>query len=375
MNVQQQLDHDHADLMALGEDVLGSATGPDVGGRDNQFDLYDIQLRRHLAVIEDVLFPPIKKDAGRAGTVDDIQAQHKELRAALSSLDRKDKGTSEWTGDFRNLTDSFDRAAERHRGLVQQTEASGATDLDTAYQRAKMKRLQGSWSWNKVGIGAAAAVAGLAGAAFAANRYYRSGRRAAGRYSGSDGDDFELRLETDENLRLIASSKVEGTAVVGRDGETLGKIESFMVDKYSGRVAYAVMRFGGIAGFGGSLFPLPWPLLDYDEAKDGYALDISKEDLATAPRFEAETEPDWTPEFRRTILFFYRPADAGAQTGQNGRQEKRTDTGYAASAGGGGSAIGGAAAKPSSGSSATNTSGAAGPTPANQGRKEPQRTS
>ena len=166
----------------------------------------------------------------------------------------------------------------------------------------------------------AAAAAGLAGAAFAASRYYKSGRRATGR----DGDDFELRLETDENLRLIASSKVEGTPVVGRDGESLGRIESFMVDKYTGRVAYAVMSFGGVAGFGKSLFPLPWPLLDYDEAKDGYALDISKEEMAEAPRFQPETEPDWTPRFRREILVFYRPLTAAADTQNTAGAETAT---------------------------------------------------
>jgi hypothetical protein len=156
------------------------------------------------------------------------------------------------------------------------------------------------WNWNRVGIGAAAAV-GVAAAAAGARALIKS--RGASRES----DDFELRLETDENLRLISSKKVEGTPVVGKNGETLGKIDSFMVDKYTGRVAYAIMSFGGTAGFGASLFPLPWPLLDYDVEKDGYALDITKEQMADAPRFEANKEPEFSPEYRRELLVFYRP--------------------------------------------------------------------
>src|SRR3546814_13236723 len=85
-----------------------------------------------------------------------------------------------------------------------------------------------------------------------------------------------------------------------------------MVDKYSGRVAYAVMSFGGTMDFGASLFPLPWPLLDYDEEKDGYGLDISKDELAVAPRFEAGDEPEFTPEYRRRILIFYSLSDLTA---------------------------------------------------------------
>jgi hypothetical protein len=96
--------------------------------------------------------------------------------------------------------------------------------------------------------------------------------------------------------------------VVGKNGESLGTIESFMVDKYTGRVAYAVMSFGGTMGFGTSLFPLPWPVLEYDVEKDGYALDITKEQMADAPRFEPNKEPEFSPEYRRSLITFYRPS-------------------------------------------------------------------
>ena len=52
-------------------------------------------------------------------------------------------------------------------------------------------------------------------------------------------------VATDETDRLIASNKVEGTAVYNRQGDRLGDVYNFMVDKYSGQVAYAVMSFGG----------------------------------------------------------------------------------------------------------------------------------
>jgi hypothetical protein len=162
------------------------------------------------------------------------------------------------------------------------------------------------WNWNKLGIGLGVATVGLATAA--------AGAALLNRKSSKSGDDFELRLETDENVRLISSDKVEGTAVVDRDGKSLGTIKNFMVDKYTGRVAYAIMSFGGTIGLGASLFPLPWPLLDYDVDKDGYALDITKEQMAQAPRFEANTHPEFTPEYRRTVIAFYRPMGASQQS-------------------------------------------------------------
>lgn len=158
------------------------------------------------------------------------------------------------------------------------------------------EKLQGPWNWNKVGAGVGAAAA-VAGAAFAARKYLSSDQE----------DDFQLRLETDENMRLISSNKVEGTPIVDRDGTKIGTIDNFMVDKYTGRVAYAVMRFGGTFGFGASLFPLPWPVLVYDEEKGGYFLDLTKEELSDAPRFEANDEPEFDPEYRRRLILFYRP--------------------------------------------------------------------
>ena len=153
------------------------------------------------------------------------------------------------------------------------------------------------WNWNRIGLGAmGVAAVGAAGAAGAALLNRKS----------PDNDDFEYRLETDENVRLIASDKVEGTRVIGRNGETLGQIKSFMVDKYSGRVAYAIMTFGGTMGLGNSHFPLPWPMLDYDVGKDGYVVDITKEQLAKAPRFEVGAKAEFTPDYRRKLILFYR---------------------------------------------------------------------
>ena len=76
--------------------------------------------------------------------------------------------------------------------------------------------------------------------------------------------DSAVRAETGSAHRLIASNRVEGTAVYNREGEKLGRIEYFMVDKRSGRADYAVMSFGGLFGLGDHHHPLPWDVLDYD---------------------------------------------------------------------------------------------------------------
>lgn len=94
-----------------------------------------------------------------------------------------------------------------------------------------------------------------------------------------------------ETARLIASDKVEGTPVRRSNGDTIGTIERVMIDKRSGKVAYAVMSFGGFLGIGEKYHPLPWNRLTYDEAKGGYNIDLSEAQLRNAPTFtEAELD-------------------------------------------------------------------------------------
>src|ERR1700742_2910481 len=55
-------------------------------------------------------------------------------------------------------------------------------------------------------------------------------------------DDNGFEIPTDETERLIASNKVEGTPVYDVGGERLGSIHNFMVDKFRGKVVYAVLK-------------------------------------------------------------------------------------------------------------------------------------
>lgn len=87
----------------------------------------------------------------------------------------------------------------------------------------------------------------------------------------------------DETPRLIASNKVEGTAVYDRSGRHLGSVHNFMVDKVSGQVAYAVLAFGGFLGLGENHHPLPWRALTYSTELGGYVVDIDPGVLEGAP--------------------------------------------------------------------------------------------
>lgn len=112
----------------------------------------------------------------------------------------------------------------------------------------------------------------------------------------------------EETAFLIASDKVEGTAVYGPDSDKIGRIENLMIDKFSGHVDYAVLSFGGFLGMGTDHYPLPWAMLKYDEKKSGYRVNITCEQLQNAPRYREDEAWDWAiPEHARQIDGHYRP--------------------------------------------------------------------
>ena len=67
-----------------------------------------------------------------------------------------------------------------------------------------------------------------------------------------------------------------------------------MIDKISGKVAYAVVSFGGFLGMGEDYYPLPWSQLDYDTQLGGYRADITENQLKGAPKFTRSTDWDWS---------------------------------------------------------------------------------
>ena len=91
-----------------------------------------------------------------------------------------------------------------------------------------------------------------------------------------------------EPAKLIGSDRVDGTVVYRLNGRHLGTIKRVMIDKQSGTIAYAVMSFGGLLGFGNNYYPIPWSLLTYNQELCGYEVDISDDILKDLPKFVAK---------------------------------------------------------------------------------------
>lgn len=113
--------------------------------------------------------------------------------------------------------------------------------------------------------------------------------------------DFALQ----DRSSVIASDRVEGTAVYNPAGERLGSIGRLMIGKQSGQVESAVLSFGGFLGIGNAHYPLPWSMLRYNLDMGGYVVNISKEQLKDAPHYDLGREPEFDDDYTRAVYSYY----------------------------------------------------------------------
>jgi hypothetical protein len=86
---------------------------------------------------------------------------------------------------------------------------------------------------------------------------------------------------------------VIGSKVVNAQNEDLGKIEDLVLDAGAGRIAYAVLSFGGFLGMGEKFFAIPWNALRFNLTENRAVLNLDKKQLENAPGFDKDKWPNF----------------------------------------------------------------------------------
>ena len=144
-------------------------------------------------------------------------------------------------------------------------------------------------------------------------------------------------------IRVLSARALTGDRVRNATGVELGKVEDIMLDVPRGRIAYAVLSFGGFLGMGNKLFAVPWSALRLNTAEHEFILDVSRQTLENAPGFDKSNWPDMAdPAFGERVHSHYgapvywehTTTDAGDFVGGNERPGKSMEyeptTGYQA---------------------------------------------
>lgn len=105
---------------------------------------------------------------------------------------------------------------------------------------------------------------------------------------------------------VMGASTLIGDSVQNPAGEAIGEIKEIMLDMRTGRVAYAVMSFGGFMGMGEKLFAVPWEALTLDTQNKRFVLAVDRARLDSAPGFDKDHWPDMAdPSWSRDVHAFY----------------------------------------------------------------------
>ena len=106
-------------------------------------------------------------------------------------------------------------------------------------------------------------------------------------------DTFGMYAKKDQGPgpELMGADTLMGNDVYNSDDEDLGDIKEFMIDMASGRIAYAVLSFGGLLGMGDKLFAVPWRALTLDTENKRFTHNVPKDRLKDAPGFDKNNWP------------------------------------------------------------------------------------
>ncbi len=131
---------------------------------------------------------------------------------------------------------------------------------------------------------------------------------------------LEQKVRRSEGQEYLASEDIVGKRVKNPEGYDLGEISSLRVGLPTGRVAYAVLRTGGMFGLGAKFFAIPLEAIVYRPGDDVFVVNISKHKVENDPGFQ---EGEWPKEANWNLIETKRPIGPPSQ--EEARAVTRTE--------------------------------------------------
>ena len=88
----------------------------------------------------------------------------------------------------------------------------------------------------------------------------------------------------------------------------LATIVATFAAEYFSHVIAATLGFGGFLGMNEKFHPLPWSTLDYQKGRDGYVVNMTKEQLEAAPSdgIDELTRGEGNTALREEVYDYYK---------------------------------------------------------------------
>lgn len=109
------------------------------------------------------------------------------------------------------------------------------------------------------------------------------------------------------DAKAARASIVTGMTVRNAQGKDLGTINDLMVDLKEGKIAYAALTRGGLAGVGSSYYAIDWKLFEFKQHEDGDYLLLRIDDNAfenvegfDTDNWPAQADQRWTTSAKQS---------------------------------------------------------------------------
>ena len=103
---------------------------------------------------------------------------------------------------------------------------------------------------------------------------------------------------------LIQSNRADTMQVDSRDGNRIGHVHAYMIQKRTGQALYVILAFGGFMGIGKAFYPLPFELLGYNPVEDRYVVTIDRRVLEGGPSW-ANNAPEFDQAYADRVAQYY----------------------------------------------------------------------
>jgi sporulation protein YlmC with PRC-barrel domain len=113
----------------------------------------------------------------------------------------------------------------------------------------------------------------------------------------------DTEFDASPYVGFLQVGEFEDYNLLNMEDEDLGEVEDLLINVSEGRVAYAVIDFGGFLGIAETSVAAPWDRLTFEQDTETFRLDVDEANLEAAPLFDFSTweyplEDNWDTEYQ-----------------------------------------------------------------------------
>jgi sporulation protein YlmC with PRC-barrel domain len=144
-----------------------------------------------------------------------------------------------------------------------------------------------------------------------------------------DTSSSALQSKESSHLKEIRASKLIGVNVSSKDGSNFGQVQDLIVNPKTGKIRFALVGKGFMAGEGTVMVPIPWKAISVQSERQ-FVLNVDQSKLGSAPAW-SETQVDQPDYVIRVYRFYQIEPESDTSMGGTGSSDQQSGQGQGTS--------------------------------------------